>query len=134
MQAIPTPKSLNLNRDHFWLDDPFKDLCFSGSFERNFLEQPTAYDSDWILIIYVFILYIMCLIIFEGKAEVQDQYPLSLNPVQKADDPIQDRIRSIGPIWPIWVKSKIFCASNFYDFRFKWFKCDFVLQSGIFFS
>ena len=32
-------------------------------------------------------LYIMCLIIFEEKAEVQDQYTLSLKPVQKADDP-----------------------------------------------
>ena len=42
-------------------------------------------------------MYIMCLIIFEEKAEVQDQYPLSLNLVQKADDPIQDRNRSIGP-------------------------------------
>ena len=41
----------------------------------------------------------MCLIIFEEKAEVHDQYPLSLNPVQKANDPIQDRIRSIGPIY-----------------------------------
>ena len=29
------------------------------------------------------IMYIMCLIIFEEKAEVQDQYHLSLNPVQK---------------------------------------------------
>ena len=48
---------------------------------------------------YVFIIYIsICLIIFEEKAEVQDQYPLSLNPVQKADDPIQDHNRSIGPI------------------------------------
>ena len=45
---------------------------------------------------YVFIMYIMCLIIFEEKAEVQDQYCLSLNPVQKANDPIQDRNRSIG--------------------------------------
>ena len=34
---------------------------------------------------YVFILHIMCLIIFEEKAEIQDQYPLSLNPVQKAE-------------------------------------------------
>ena len=42
-------------------------------------------------------LYIMCLIIFEEKAEIQDQYPLSLNPVQKADDPIQDCNKSIGP-------------------------------------
>ena len=41
----------------------------------------------------------MCLIIFEEKAEVQDQYHLSLNPIQKADDPIQDRNRSIGPIY-----------------------------------
>ena len=43
-------------------------------------------------------MYIMCLIIFEEKAEAQDQYPLCLNPVKKADDPIQDRNRSIGPI------------------------------------
>ena len=35
----------------------------------------------------VFIMYIMCLIIFEEKAEAQDEYPLSLNPVQKTDDP-----------------------------------------------
>ena len=39
----------------------------------------------------------MGLIIVEEKAEVQDQYPLSMNPIQKADDPIQDRNRSIGP-------------------------------------
>ena len=44
----------------------------------------------------VFIMYIMCLAIFEEKEEVQDQYPFSLNPDQKADDPIQDRYRSIG--------------------------------------
>ena len=43
-------------------------------------------------------MYIMCLIIFEDKAEVQDQYPWSLNAVQKADDHIQDRNRNIGPI------------------------------------
>ena len=43
-------------------------------------------------------MYIMCLIIFKEKAEVQDQYPLSLNPVQKANDPIQDRNRNIGPM------------------------------------
>ena len=47
------------------------------------------------------------IIILEEKAEVQDQYPLSLNPVQKADDPIQDRNRNIilanGAVlfWPI---------------------------------
>ena len=40
---------------------------------------------------------VMCLITFEEKAEIQDQYPFSLNPVQKADDPIQDCNRSIGP-------------------------------------
>ena len=38
----------------------------------------------------------MCLVIFEEKAEVQDKYPLSLNPDQKANDPIQDHYRSIG--------------------------------------
>ena len=43
-------------------------------------------------------MYIMCLIIFEEKAEIQDQFPLSLNPVQKADDPVQDRNRNIGPL------------------------------------
>ena len=32
-------------------------------------------------------MYIMCLIIFEEKTEIQDQYLLSLNPVQKANDP-----------------------------------------------
>ena len=41
-------------------------------------------------------MYIMCLIIFEEKAEVQDQYPLSLNPDKKVDDPIQESYRSIG--------------------------------------
>ena len=40
----------------------------------------------------------MCHIIFEDKAVVQDQYPLSLNPAQKAGNPIQDRYRSIGPL------------------------------------
>ena len=45
-------------------------------------------------------MYIMCLIIFEEKAEVQDQYPLSLNPVQKANDIIQDRSnRNIRPMF-----------------------------------
>ena len=43
-------------------------------------------------------MYIMCLIIFEEKAEAQDQYPLSLNPVQKANDPIQDCNINIGPL------------------------------------
>ena len=42
-------------------------------------------------------MYIMCLIIFGEKAEVQDQYPLSLNSVQKVNDPLQDRNKSIGP-------------------------------------
>ena len=41
-------------------------------------------------------MYIMCLVIFEEKAQLQGQYPLILNPDQKADDPIQDRYRSIG--------------------------------------
>ena len=40
---------------------------------------------------YLFLMYIMCLIIFEEKVEVQDQYPSNLNPDQKAYDPIQDR-------------------------------------------
>ena len=40
----------------------------------------------------------MCLIIFEEKAEVEDQYHLSLNPVQKDDGPIQERNRSIVPL------------------------------------
>ena len=39
----------------------------------------------------LFIMYIVCFIISEEKAELQDQYPLSLKRVQKADDPIQDR-------------------------------------------
>ena len=39
-------------------------------------------------------MYIMRVIIFEEKAG-QDQYPLSLSPAQKANDPIQDRNRSI---------------------------------------
>ena len=46
----------------------------------------------------VFIMYILCFIIFEEKAEVQDQHHLSLNPVQKADDPIQDCNKNIGPL------------------------------------
>ena len=32
------------------------------------------------------------------------QQPLSLNLVQKADDPIQDRIRIIGPLSTFWLK------------------------------
>ena len=32
-------KKLILNRDHFCLDDPIKVFCFSGSFQRKFLEQ-----------------------------------------------------------------------------------------------
>ena len=40
----------------------------------------------------------MCLIIFEGKAEVHDQYTLRLNLVQKDDDPIQDYNRNIGSL------------------------------------
>ena len=39
--------------------------------------------------------------IFEEKAEVQDQYPFGLNPVQKDNDPIQDRNRSIGSMLSI---------------------------------
>ena len=43
----------------------------------------------------------------EEKSEVQDQYPLSLNPVQKADDPIQDRNNSKDPMWSFgWLKEK----------------------------
>ena len=53
---------------------------------------------DWILIMYVFIMNIMCHIIFEEKTELQDQYPLILNPVENADDPIQDHNRSIWPL------------------------------------
>ena len=40
----------------------------------------------------------MYLIVFEEKAEVQDQYPLSLNPVLKADNPTEDRKKSIRPM------------------------------------
>ena len=40
-------------------------------------------------------------IIFEEKAKVQDQYPLNLNPVKKANNPIQDRNRSIGSLLQI---------------------------------
>ena len=44
----------------------------------------------------------MLSIIFEENAEVQDQYPLSLNTVQKADDPIGHCIKNydygnVGP-------------------------------------
>ena len=44
---------------------------------------------------YPFIMRTLCALLL---AEVQDQYPLSLNPVQKADNPIQDRNKSIGPL------------------------------------
>ena len=60
----------------------------------------------------VFLMYIMCLIIFEEKVEVQDQYPLNLNPDQKAYDPIQDRYRSIGPMLLIACKSTHFLFTN----------------------
>ena len=55
-------------------------------------------NGPQILIMIVFIMCIMCLIIFEEKVEVQDQYHLSLNLVQKANNPIQDRDRNIGPL------------------------------------
>ena len=78
---------------------------------------------DLILITYVFIMYIVCLIIFEEKAEVQDHYPLSLNPVQKADDLIQDRNWSIGPIFWGYVakilKSKEIADDILISFNFR---------------
>ena len=39
----------------------------------------------------------LCALLSLKKAEVQDQYPLSLNPVQKANNPIKDCIRYIEP-------------------------------------
>ena len=63
-------------------------------------------------------MYIMCLIIFEEKAEVQDQCPLSLNPVTKADDSIHDRNRNIGPTWPymIYLHLNEFSEKDFTQF------------------
>ena len=60
----------------------------------------------------------MCLIIFEEKAELQDQYPLSLNLVHKAENPIQDRNRNIGPRTEHFVSK----FSEFYGTlgRWKW--------------
>ena len=72
-----------------------------GSFESEYLEQERAYylfrgDNS---IIYAFFMYIMRIIItFIEKIKGRDQNPLSLNPVQKANDPFQDRCRRIGPI------------------------------------
>ena len=43
----------------------------------------------------------MCLIIFEEKAEIQDQFPLSQNLVLKADD--------IGPISVLHKKNGEYC-------------------------
>ena len=43
-------KNLILNRDHFWLDDPVKYFCFSGSFERIFLDSQhpiIVYEVSW---------------------------------------------------------------------------------------
>ena len=40
-------KKLSLKKDHFLLNDPVKGSLFSGSFERKFLEQLTAYDLVW---------------------------------------------------------------------------------------
>ena len=62
-------------------------------------------------------MYIMCLIISEEKADVQDQYPLSLNPVQKADDPIQNRNRSIGPLLYNIQKVILIISSLLYEFK-----------------
>ena len=62
-------KNLNLNRDHFWLDDQGS-LFFQIS--ANSLLSCMRF-CDWILITYVFIMHIMCLIIFEEKSEIQDQ-------------------------------------------------------------
>ena len=58
-------------------------------------------------------MYIMWLIIFEEKAEVQGQHPLSLNPIQKADDSIQECNRSIGPLLNIHFKfSKLHISTD----------------------
>ena len=74
---IPIPKNLNLNRDHFWLDDPFQGSFVFGIITNSRLSCMRF--RDWILIMYIFMMYIMCFIIFEEKAEIQDQHPLSLN-------------------------------------------------------
>ena len=63
-------------------------------------------------------MYIMCLIIFEEKAEIQDQYSLSLNPVQKADDPesgSEQKYRAIDTLlsYPLWYEfSNVFVAQR----------------------
>ena len=50
-------------------------------------------------------MYIMCLIIFEEKTEIQDQYPLSLNRDQ-------DRLQKYWAI-EIWKQTLFYKHSNF---------------------
>ena len=58
---------------------------------------------DSILILYVFIKHIRCLIIFEEKAEIHDQYPLS-----RAWTGIGIVCRNIGPITYVWSKVDVY--------------------------
>ena len=70
---------------------------------------------DWTLMIYVFIMYIMCLIIFGEKAEIQDQHPLSLNRDR-------DRFQKYWAILKLWnffielnlSKSKCYMLTTFW--------------------
>ena len=72
-----------------------------GLFESEYLDQDRAYYlfRNENSIIYAFFMHIMCIITFIEKVKGRDHKPLSLNPVQKANDPIQDRCRRIGPLY-----------------------------------
>ena len=78
---------------------------------------------------YVFIMYIMCLVIFEGKTEVQDEYPMSLNPVQKANDPIQGRNRSIGQMLDLL---SLFLIIKYFLTQLFCFNCSKILKVKVF--
>ena len=71
----------------------------------------------------------MCLIIFEEKAEVQDQHLLSLNPVQKANDPIQGRNRSIGPMLELL---SLFLIIKYFLTQLFCFNCSKILKVKVF--
>ena len=76
---------MGLKRDHFWLLDPVKGSCFLGSFERKFLEQPTAYDLVWGFVNDSWkctsLSCTLCAFLhLKKKVEIFDQNTLSLNP------------------------------------------------------
>ena len=75
-------------------------IVFSDHLKANFWnskEPIIVYEVSWLSFDSVSLYHVHYVpVIFEEKAEVQDQYPLSLSPDQKADDPIQDCYRSIG--------------------------------------